>query len=188
MMVTTGAFAKITGGEVYGRFFLRLPPTSPFPSLHHNPMMTLGIPAAGMDGGVDGTGNFDQAHHLQFAAEAVSTNVLVWQTDDSNILPSKDQMGEATTTFPKAGTWTCVEFHVSKATGALETWIDETAVAGLTFSPGVTAPAAGVNNMWKPPSPFAPTSLGFTGIQLGSAAITTWIDDVALAATRIHCQ
>jgi hypothetical protein len=97
-------------------------------------------------------------------------------------------MGGATSTYPAADTWTCVEFHTSASTGALATWVGGNAVSGLTFVPGTTAKTQGVNDQWTPPSPFAPTSLGLGWIAFSAPQLVLWIDDVALAVSRIGCN
>jgi hypothetical protein len=181
-MINTSAFPKITGGEVYGRFFVRLPSESPF---DHAALMTLGLVANADTPGM----SLNQSTHLQLAGEQAGTaNVLMWQTTDGNILPDKNAMGGATSTYPAADTWTCVEFHTSASKGTLEGWVGGTAVAGLTFVPGTTQKMASVNDQWVAPSPFAPTSLGLGWIAFSAPSIVFWIDDVALAPSRIGCN
>ena len=66
--------------------------------------------------------------------------------------------------------------------------VNGAAIAGLTFIPSVTTKISSVNDQWKAPSPFAPTSIGFGWILFSGPAMTLWIDDVALASSRIGCQ
>jgi hypothetical protein len=112
----------------------------------------------------------------------------MWQTSDGNILPDKNAMGGAQSTYPGASGWTCVEFHTSASSGAIETWVNGAAVTGLTFVPGTTTKVASVNDQWKAPSPFAPTSLGFGWILFSGPPMTLWVDDIALSKSRIGCQ
>lgn len=181
LLVNTAAFAKLTDGEVYGRFYLRMPTTQSF---HHTVLASLGLKA-----NADAGGSFDQAGHLQFAAEDIGgANKLVWQSDDSNILPAKAPNAAETTTFPKSDTWTCVEFHISASKQAIETWIDGAAVPGMTFIPGTTTPNQEVNGQWKPASLVAPTSFGLTLVEFGDTPLSIYFDDAALGATRIGCK
>jgi hypothetical protein len=180
MLVNTAAFAKLTGGEVYGRFYVRMPSVMPF---DHAVMAALGL-----QGGIGTAMQFDQASNLALAPEQIgSTNALVWQTDDSNILPAKSPAAASTTTFPKADTWTCIEFHVSANTKAIETWVDSKAVPGMTFIPGTTMVNQEVNGQWKPAA-LAPTAFGLGWIVYSGPSITLFFDDAALGTTRIGCN
>jgi hypothetical protein len=182
LMLNTGALAKIGGGEIYGRFWVRLSDTAMM--FDHAFLMALGL---ARDAGAFNIN--DQGSYLQLASQGAgnATNVLMWQTNDGNILPNKNSMGGARSTYPMANTWTCIEFHTSQATGALETWVNGAAVAGLTFVPNTTAKMSGVNDQWTPPSPFAPTSIGFGWTVFSGESLTIWFDDIAVAASRIGC-
>jgi hypothetical protein len=179
-MVNVSAFQKLPG-DVYGRFFVRMPSMTPF---DHTVLMTLGLVANANPPGM----SLAQDKNLSLAPEQAGTsNVLMWQTTDSDILPDKNAAGGATSAYPKADTWTCIEFHTSTK-GGLETWMDGTAVAGLTYLPGTTTKTGGVNEQWTPPSSFAPTSFGLGWIVFSGPMTTLWVDDVALATSRINCQ
>ena len=54
LLLNTSALASISGGEVYGRFFVRMPSTTAF---DHAVMMSLGLAA-----GADASGSFNQAN------------------------------------------------------------------------------------------------------------------------------
>ena len=183
VMLHTAAFSKLTG-EVYGRYFVRLSDTTM--TFDHAAFMMLGLAA---DAG-NGLNVGDQTSYLQLASEGAgnATNVFMWQTSDGNILPAKNAMGGMQSTYATANAWTCVEFHTSASTGAIETWVNGTSIAGLTFVPGTTQKVPSVNDQWKAPSPFSPTSLGFGWILFSGPMMTVWIDDVALAGSRIGCQ
>jgi hypothetical protein len=181
LMLNTSAFSKLTGSDVYGRFYVRLSATTP--SFDHSFLMALGLTS-----GTFTTSN--QMSFLQLASEGVSgssTNVFMWQTSDGNILPDKNSAGGATSTYPAAATWTCVEFHTS-STGTLETWVNGNAVPGLTFIPGTTTKMSGVNDQWTAPSPFTPMSIGFGQVQFSGGIPTIWFDDIAVGSTRIGCN
>lgn len=178
LLVNTAGLAAITGGEVYGRFFVRMPTTTAF---EHAVMMTLGL-AAGVEA------SSIKPRTLQLAPEEIdTTSALVWQTTDGNILPAKAAASAPTTTFPTANQWTCIEFHVSAKTSAIETWIDGTAIAGLTFIPDTTNRLPGMNDQWTP-APLAPTSFGLGWIVFSAPSISLWFDDAALGTKRIGCN
>jgi hypothetical protein len=184
LMLNTSAFSKLSGGEVYGRFYVRLSDTTM--TFDHTAFMTLGLAS---DAG-NGLNVGDQSSYLQLASEGAgnATNVLMWQTSDSNVLPDKNQTGGMQSTYPMGSTWTCIEFRTSASSGAIETWVNGAAIAGLTVIPGTTANLSNVNDQWKAPSPFQPTSLGFGWILFSGPAMTLWFDDVALADSRIGCE
>ena len=181
LMINTTAFSQLGGGEVYGRFYVHLSDTTT--TFDHTALMALGLLT---DSGV-GLNIGDQSSYLQLASEGAgnATNVFMWQTTDGNILPDKNAMGGAESTYPAATGFTCVEFHTSVSGKAIETWINGStvAVAGLTSPP--TPPNA---MQWVPPSPFALTSLGLGWIVFSGPTPTVWYDDVALSKTRIFCQ
>jgi hypothetical protein len=185
LLINTSAFASLTGGEVYGRFYVRMPST---PAFDHAVMMTLGL---GAD--ADAPTNFSQTGHLSLAPEQISpqgggspVSALVWQTEDGNILPMKSPEALPSTTYPVANTWTCIEFHVSANTKAIETWVNGNAVPGMTFIPGTT-PKIAANSGWSLPAA-APTSFGLDWVVFSGPMISLWFDDAALGPTRIGCN
>jgi hypothetical protein len=179
LMINTSAFSQLAGGEVYGRFYIHLSDT--VATFDHTALMALGLLT---DGGV-GLNIGDQASYLQLASEGAgnTTNVLMWQTTDGNILPNKNTAGGAASTYPAAAGFTCVEFHTSVSGKAIETWVNSNPVTGLT-SPPMPASAT----QWVAPSPFTITSLGLGWIVFSGPTPTVWYDDVALSRTRIFCQ
>lgn len=187
-MISTSAFAHIpTNSDVYGRFYIRLSSTSQ--TFDHVVIMALNF-AGNNDGGIDfGT----QGSFLSLNSEGAgnATNVFMWQTEDSHTLPDKDTAGGAQSTYPTANTWTCVEFHTSPSTDAIEVWVGgaQTPVPGLTFPP----PIAMVNDQWEAGVSTLPAfnfdSLGFGWVAYSGVAMTLWIDDVALSTTsRVGCN
>ena len=171
LMIDTGALAQITGGEVYGRFYVHLSDTTVL--IHHAVLMALGFLG---DSGV-GLNINDYSSYLELAPEAqggLSTSVFLWQTDDANHLPNTDSIGAMSSTYlPPAG-FTCVEFHTSASTGAIQTWIGGTLIAGLSSPP---APPSANGSMWTPPSPLAPKSFGLGWMSFSTQGMTAWFDD-----------
>jgi hypothetical protein len=174
LMINTSAFAGLNG-EVYGRFYVHLSDTSM--TFDHAALVALGLTDGGINPG-------DQTSYLQLASEGAgnATNVLMWQTDDGNILPNKNSAGGAESTYAAATGFTCVEFHTSAASKAIETWVNGTAVVGLTSPP---TPANGTQ--WMAPSPFNVNALGLGWIVFSGEKLTIWFDDVALSTSRIGC-
>jgi len=183
LMINTTAFSKLTTGEVYGRFYVQLSDTTVL--VHHAVLMALGLLR---DGG-SGLNVMDVDSFLELAPEmqgGLQTTTLTWQTNDSDHLPNTDSVGAMSSTYFAASTFSCFEFHTSANTNAIEVWINGTKIAGLSSPPA--PPSANGASMWTPPSPFAPTSLGFGWISFEPGPMTVWIDDIALASTRIGCQ
>ena len=178
LMVNTSAFSALSGGEVYGRFYVHMSDTTM--TFDHAALMGLGLLK---DAGT-GLNIGDQTTYLQLASEGAgnATNVFMWQTDDSHILPNKNSAGGAESTYPAATGFTCVEFHTSNANKAIETWVNGNPVTGLTDPP---VPANATS--WTAPSPFQPTSLGLGWILFSGEKLDLWFDDVALSTTRIGC-
>ena len=177
LMVNTSAFASLTSGEVYGRFYVHLSDTTMM--FDHAVVAALGLNA----GGAINPG--DQMTYLQLASEGAgnSTNVFMWQTTDGNILPNKNSQGGAESTYVASTGFTCVEFHTSKSSGAIQTWVNGTLVAGLSDPP---VPANG--SQWTAPSPFTVTSFGLGWVVFSGENLTAWYDDVALSSSRIGCD
>ncbi len=178
-MVNTSAFATLSGGEVYGRYWMHLSDTAM--TFDHATFMALGLLR---DGGV-GLSVGAQDSYIQLASEGAggATNTFMWQTDDGNVLPEKNSMGAAESTYVAATGFTCVEFHTSLSGKAIEVWVNGATVAGLTSPP---VPPAGTQ--WTPPSPLAPTSFGLGWVLFSGEQLTAWYDDVALSTTRIGCN
>jgi hypothetical protein len=177
LMVNTSAFSSLNGSEVYGRFFVHMSDTTAM--FDHAALAGLGLTA----GGAINPG--DQAGYLQLASEQTgnATNMLMWQTLDGNILPNKNSAGGAQSAYLTATGFTCIEFHTSDSAKAIETWVNGTAVVGLTDPPQPTS-----GTQWVAPSPFTLTSFGLGWIVFGAPTMTLWFDDVALAGSRIGCQ
>jgi hypothetical protein len=180
VFTNTSAFAQLTSGEVYGRFYMRLSTATPY---GHAAFALLGFLA---DAGPLGN---NQTDYLQISTQPVSNQpILLWNYND-HTLPQPDTSGAAMTTYPAANTWTCIEFHTSSSTGGIEAWVDGTAVAGMTYVPGTTA--SNSDNMpWQTnrPMPLKIASMSFGLVDFHTGSTTVWFDDVALASSRINCQ
>jgi hypothetical protein len=182
LLLNTSGLASLAGGDVYGRFYVHLSDTTQL--IHHAVLMALGLLG---DAGL-GLNISDQSSFLELAAETqggLPTSALFWQTTDSDILPNTDSVGAMSTEYVAAIGFTCIEFHTSASTNAIQTWINGTLVQGLSSPP---SPPSSNPPKWTPPSPFAPASFGLGWMSFNTQGMTAWFDDVALSRTRIFCQ
>jgi hypothetical protein len=180
VITNTTAFSKLQGGEVYGRFYMRLSTATPY---DHAAFALLGFSA---DAGP--LGNY-QADYLQIATQPVSAQpILLWNYSD-HTLPQPDTTGAAMTTYPAVNTWTCIEFHTSANTGGVEAWVNSAAISGMTYIPGTTATNSD-NQPWQTnrPTPLKLASFGVGLVDFHNTMTTVWFDDVALSSTRVGCQ
>jgi hypothetical protein len=117
-------------------------------------------------------------------------SALMWnrQTDDAT-LPAQSPTGVAQSLPLPTNTWTCVEYGVNGTNGQLATWVNGTAVAGLTEDGVPTQDVdaqwlSGAGATWRPH--LTDLRLGWESYG-GGGADTLWFDDVALATARIGC-
>lgn len=116
---------------------------------------------------------------------------LQWNHEVGDVtLPEQSPAGIGMSFTPMANQWYCIEFLVDGATGHMNTWVDGTAVTGLTLDDTPTQDVdkqwiAGLGASWRPEI----TSFGFGWWDYnGGGDITVWYDDVALAPQRIGCS
>ncbi len=115
---------------------------------------------------------------------------LMWnrQSDDAT-LPDQSPTGVAQSMPLPVNQWTCVEFSVSGATGQIQTWVNGTAVPGLTED-GVPTQniddqwLAGGGANWRPK--LTDLKLGWESYG-GGGPDNLSFDDVALGTNRIGC-
>ncbi|MGW5558125.1 cellulose-binding domain-containing protein [Micromonospora sp. NPDC003944] len=111
---------------------------------------------------------------------------LQWnRASDDATLPEQSPAGVAQSLPLPTNRWTCVEFMVDGAAGQLRTWVDGTAVPGLTADGSPTHDIDGqwYNRTWRPQL----TDLKLGWESYGGGADTLWYDDVAMGASRIGC-
>lgn len=178
--VNTSAFASLSSGEVYARMWVKLDPTKVFT---HAIMLGGGLLPVG-DGGTGFNGPGDLFSLQPETNGGTSTSVFYWGVQDSNVMPPMNSSASSSTTYLSGTGFSCLEFHVSKAQKVVETWINGTAVSGLTST-------SSVNSGWQAPASLALTSLALGWVDFhgpDSPAFAVWFDDVALSSTRIGCQ
>jgi hypothetical protein len=116
---------------------------------------------------------------------------LMWnrQSDDAT-LPDQSPAGVAQSAVLPTGAWECIEFEVGGSNGQIHTWLNGTAVPGLTED-GVPTPdvddqwLSGSGAGWRPN--LTDLKLGWESYG-GGGNDTLWFDDVALGTSRIGCS
>jgi hypothetical protein len=107
------------------------------------------------------------------------------RASDDATLPEQSPAGVAQSAPLPTGTWNCVEFKVSGADGTIQTWLNGSAVAGLTEDgvPTHDIDSQWLNRTWRPKL----TDLRLGWESYGEGADTLWYDDVAVGSQRIGC-
>ena len=125
----------------------------------------------------------DSNHDLRFGGQngAMQFN----RSSDDATLPEQSPAGVALSAPLPVDTWNCVEFKVSGSDGTIETWLNGTAIAGLTEDgvPTHDIDSQWLNRTWRPQL----TDLRLGWESYGDGADTLWYDDVAVSAARNGC-
>lgn len=104
--------------------------------------------------------------------------VLDWnRASDDSIMPDGSPQSNNGSVVIAANTWYCIEFHLGRSSGQIETWVNGNAVASLT-TPQTRWGSSYVPN---------PSDWGVGWESYGGAANTIYYDDLALATSRIGC-
>ncbi|KAJ7154684.1 hypothetical protein C8R46DRAFT_441821 [Mycena filopes] len=104
--------------------------------------------------------------------------VLDWnRASDDSIMPDGSPTSNAGSIAIAANTWYCIEFHLSRTTGQIETWVNGNAI------PSLTTPQTRWGSSYIP----NPSNWGLGWESYGSAPNTIWYDDVALGTSRLGC-
>jgi len=158
---------KIPSGDVYVRTWLK---ASTALTDSHVSFITMPDTA-------EGTGE-----HLRIGGQS---KILMFnrQVDDAT-LPDLSPLGIASSTALPVGSWQCFEYHLG-TDGTVETWLNGTAIAGLTSKPGVT----NTNAVQWQSSTIKPkiTAVYFGWESYGDDVNTFWYDDIVVKSTRIGC-
>ncbi|MGC4783386.1 cellulose-binding domain-containing protein [Micromonospora zamorensis] len=155
------------GGVRYGRIWVRHTTAQP---TDHTTMVTM---ADAADGNKD----------LRLGGQ---NGALQWnRASDDATLPEQSPAGVAQSLPLPVNRWACVEFMVDGSAGQLRTWLDGTAVTGLTADGVPTHDIDGqwYNRTWRPQL----TDLKLGWESYGGGADTLWYDDVAVGSSRIGC-
>jgi hypothetical protein len=120
--------------------------------------------------------------HLRIGGQS---KILMYnrETDDAT-LPDLSPQGIAASTALPANQWRCFEYHLG-ADGSIETWLNGTAIAGLTVKPGVSNPNAA---QWQRSSSKPKvTGIYFGWESYGGDTNTFWYDDISVSSARVGC-
>jgi hypothetical protein len=120
--------------------------------------------------------------HLRIGGQS---KILMYNREsDDATLPDLSPNGISASKALSAGKWQCFEYHLG-ADGSFETWLDGTAIDGLTVKAGTANPNAG---QWQRSS-YKPkvTSINFGWESYGGDTNTFWFDDIAINSTRVGC-
>jgi hypothetical protein len=105
-------------------------------------------------------------------------NVLDWnRANDDSIMPDGSPSSISGSKQILGNTWYCIEFHLGRSSGQIETWVNGTALSALT------TPQTRWGSSYKP----NPSDWGLGWESYGGAANTVWFDDLALGRSRLGC-
>lgn len=120
--------------------------------------------------------------HLRIGGQS---KILMYNREsDDATLPDLSPQGIAASTALPTGSWKCFEYHLG-SDGTIETWLDGTAIAGLTSKAGTTNSNAA---QWQRSS-YKPkvTGIYFGWESYGGDTNTFWYDDISISSTRVGC-
>ncbi|KAJ6530609.1 hypothetical protein B0H19DRAFT_1273608 [Mycena capillaripes] len=104
--------------------------------------------------------------------------VLDWnRASDDSIMPDGSPTSNAGSIAIAGNTWYCIEFHLSRTTGQIQTWVGGNAISSLT-TPQTRWGSSYIPN---------PSNWGLGWESYGSDPNTVWYDDIALGTSRIGC-
>jgi hypothetical protein len=167
---TNSAVIAALGPVVWARFYVRLSD-----ALGDGHVTFLAMKDA--ESGADGT-------HLRMGGQS---KILMWNREsDDATLPALSPAGIALSEPLPTNQWLCIELMVDGGAGALQTWVDGVALAGLQVD---ATPTPDVDEQWLRDAAWRPalTDFALGWESYGGQAMTLWFDDVALDAARIGC-
>jgi len=129
--------------------------------------------------------NQDHTTHMMMTDPVAQTlrmggqfGVLDWnRASDDSIMPDGSPTSDAGSVAIGSNTWYCIEFHLSRTTGQIETWVNGNAIASLT-TPQTRWGSSYIPN---------PSNWGLGWESYGSDPNTVWFDDIALGTSRLGC-
>ncbi|MDT0319048.1 hydrolase [Streptomyces millisiae] len=167
VFVRTSLADVATDAGLYVRFWVR----------HSAPLPTQHVTFLAMEDAAD------NARDLRMGGQ---NGALQWNREsDDATLPEQSPAGVALSAPLPVGRWACVEYRIAPGAGLLDTWLDGTAVTGLTVDGVPTHDVDGqwLNRIWRPDL----VDLRFGWESYGEGADTLWYDDIAVGTTRVGC-
>ncbi|KKY35158.1 putative carbohydrate-binding module family 1 protein [Diaporthe ampelina] len=158
---------KIPSGDIYVRSYVKA----------SNALTDSHVSFITMPDSAQGTNK-----HLRIGGQS---KILMYNREsDDATLPDLSPQGIATSAALPTGSWECFEYHLG-TDGSIETWLNNSTVAGLTVKPGVTNPNAA---QWQRSS-IKPkiTGVYFGWESYGGDTNTFWYDDVVVSSSRVGC-
>jgi hypothetical protein len=156
-----------TGGPIYVRAWVR----------HSTPLPTSHVTMIAM------TDLNDASKDLRIGGQ---NGALQWnRVSDDATLPEQSPAGVAkSVALPNTG-WQCLEYKIDGTAGTAQTWLNGTAVAGLTADGTATADVdrQWYAKTWKP----LVSNLKLGWESYGEGSDTLWYDDIAAGSSRIGC-
>lgn len=113
--------------------------------------------------------------------------VLIWNREsDDATLPELSPTGVMLSAALPPGDWHCLEWSINPMTRAIETWLDDKPIAGLTVD---AQPTPDVDTQWLRKTDWQPQpiDLRLGWESYGNDANTLWFDDLAIGSTRLRC-
>lgn len=105
------------------------------------------------------------------------------QSNDAT-LPDLSPNGIASSVALPTGTWECFEYHLG-TNGTIETWLNGTAIPGLTIKSGVSNP---YDDQWESSSIISKITGVYFGWESYSGGVNTfWYDDIVVSSSRVGC-
>lgn len=113
--------------------------------------------------------------------------VLIWNREsDDATLPELSPTGVMMSAALPPGEWHCLEWSIDPKARAIETWLDDRPIAGLSADAQATPD---VDTQWLRKQDWQPqpldVRLGWESY--GNDANTLWFDDLAIGNTRLRC-
>ncbi|KAJ7686718.1 hypothetical protein B0H17DRAFT_1204141 [Mycena rosella] len=129
--------------------------------------------------------NQDHTTHMMMTDPVAQTlrmggqfGVLDWnRASDDSIMPDGSPTSDAGSIAIAGNTWYCIEFHLSRTTSQIETWVNGNVISSLT-TPQTRWGSAYIPN---------PSNWGLGWESYGSDPNTVWYDDIALGTSRLGC-
>jgi hypothetical protein len=171
--------ATAFGGAHYGRVFYRVSTPAPVPQsggVIHSTLVAFG--------GTSPTGGGNtEWRTLDTVEDSAGMHQFIY-----NVQPSGAEFGKGSPyNWKYDGMWHCAEWNIDAATQTYRFYIDSAEVTQITISNGAGNFGSGDNRSEIPDS-FSELRVGWVNYQSAGAGFTAWIDEVAIASSRIGCE
>lgn len=105
-----------------------------------------------------------------------------------NVQPSGSEFGKGSAyNYKFDGAWHCAEWNIDAATQTYRFYIDGAELTQISISNGAGNFGSGANRSDIPNS-FNELRIGWTNYQSAGSGFTAWIDEIAVASSRIGCN